>query len=76
MSLKISSPPQEGHAAAPLAVLSTVTLTRIVHAGGRPLPQGTAGTVVAAYKDGLAYEVEFEQPFHAVVTLRADDLSA
>jgi len=29
---------------------------------------------VAAYRDGLGYEVEFDRPFHAVVTLNADDL--
>jgi hypothetical protein len=32
--------------------------------------------VVAAYGDGLGYEVEFERPFHAVVTLEAGDLTA
>jgi len=33
------------------------------------------GTVVAAYSDGMGYEVEFENPFHAVVTLEACDLA-
>jgi hypothetical protein len=31
---------------------------------------------VAAYDDGVGYEVEFETPFHAVVTLEARDLMA
>ena len=34
------------------------------------------GTVVAAYADGFGYEVEFERPFHAVVTLEVGDLIA
>jgi hypothetical protein len=72
----IAEPLKEGRGAVPFAELSIVTLTKAMHVAGRPLPRGTSGTVVAAYKDGLAYEVEFEQPFHAVVTVEADDLSA
>jgi hypothetical protein len=56
--------------------LSTVRLTRDVAVKGRILPNGARGTVVAAYSDGIGYEVEFETPFHAVVTLEAGTLSA
>ncbi len=58
------------------AELSTVALTRPIDIGGRRLPLGARGTVVAAYADTLGYEVEFDHPFHAVVTLEAGDLTA
>ena len=57
------------------AELSVVSLRREVDVEGRSLPAGTKGTVVAAYGDGVGYEVEFSAPFHAVVTLEADDLA-
>lgn len=56
--------------------LSVVALTHAVEVDGQSLPTGTLGTVVAAYRDGVGYEVEFEQPFHAVVTLDSSDLTA
>jgi hypothetical protein len=56
--------------------LSTVRLTHDVDVKGRILPKGARGTVVAACSDGIGYEVEFETPFHAVVTLKACNLSA
>ena len=58
------------------AELSVVALTRAVEVEGQSLPEGALGTVVAAYGDGVGYEVEFERPFHAVVTLQAGDLTA
>jgi len=58
------------------AELSVVALAHAVDIDGRSLPEGTRGTVVAAYRDGVGYEVEFERPFHAVVTLEAGDLTA
>ena len=58
------------------AELSIVSLTRAIDVDGRSLPKGSSGAVVAAYRDGLAYEVEFHEPFHAVVTLEFDDLIA
>ena len=58
------------------AELSVVALTHPVETGGQWLPGGAKGTVVAAYADGTGYEVEFEEPFHAVVTLAAGDLAA
>jgi hypothetical protein len=56
------------------AELSVVRLRHDIDVFGGILPEGAAGTVVAAYK-GAAYEVEFEQPFHAVVTLEHGDLT-
>jgi hypothetical protein len=57
------------------AELSVVALSRAVEIEGQLLPAGALGTVVAAYGDGNGYEVEFERPFHAVVTLQAGDLT-
>jgi hypothetical protein len=56
--------------------LSIVRLDRDFAVNGQVLPAGTAGTVVAVYADGAAYEVEFESPFHAVVTLELTDIRA
>ncbi len=56
--------------------LSVVSLRRPVGVDGRTLPAGTKGTVVAAYGDGVGYEVEVFKPFHAVVTVEAADLMA
>jgi hypothetical protein len=58
------------------AELSVVSMRHPVRVDGRTLPTGTKGTIVAAYADGLGYEVEVFEPFHAVVTLKADDLAA
>ena len=58
------------------AELSVVALTHAVDVDGRRLAKGSRGTVVAAYHDGVGYEVEFEAPFHAVLTLEAGDLTA
>ena len=58
------------------AELSVVALKNPVDVRGRSLPAGTRGTIVAAYSDGIGYEVEFFEPFHVVVTLEANDLSA
>ena len=71
-----NTPSQAGSRIAGFAELSVVALTHTVDVEGRSLPVGAQGTVVAAYEDGLGYEVEFERPFHAVVTLEAGDLTA
>lgn len=60
----------------PFAELSVVALAHSMDIDGRPLAKGSRGTVVAAYNDGIGYEVEFEHPFHAVFTLEAGDLTA
>ena len=77
LSLKPIGPSRKEGAAEPgFAELSVVTLTRAVEVEGRSLPEGALGTVVAAYGDSVGYEVEFERPFHAVLTLQACDLTA
>lgn len=43
---------------------------------GRTLPAGASGAVVGIWREGLAYEVEFLQPFHVVVTLNPQQLRA
>ena len=52
--------------------LSLVRLTREVEG----FPAGTVGTVMHAYADGLAYEVEFPLAYSLPVTVRAEDLCA
>jgi hypothetical protein len=54
--------------------LSEVSLTHAVEAEGFVMPSGATGVVMAAYADGLAYEVEFESPRHVVLTLEAADI--
>ena len=58
-----------------LAELSVVALAHDIDAGGRTLPKGTRGTVVHNYRGGKAVEVEFDHPFHAVLTLVPSDLT-
>ena len=53
---------------------SLVSLKNPVEVDGNLLPAGTQGTIVAAYRDGVGFEVEFFEPVHAVVTLEADNL--
>jgi len=67
---------KEGATEPSFAKLSVVALTHAVEVEGQSLPEGALGPVVAAYGDGVGYEVEFERPFHAVVTLQASDLMA
>ena len=67
---------EKADAAPKFAELSVVSLCREVAVEGRPLPAGTRGTFVAAYSDGVGYEVEFFAPFHAVVTVEASDVTA
>lgn len=51
-----------------------VALTRPVDAHGVHMPEGARGVVMAAYADGLAYEVEFDEPKHVVLTIEGRDL--
>jgi hypothetical protein len=57
------------------AELAVVSVRHPVDVDGQTLPAGTRGTIVAAYADGVGYEVEVFEPFHAVVTLEAGDLA-
>ena len=54
--------------------LGLVALRKSREYEGRALPEGTTGTVVFAYRDGVAYEVEFDEPFHCVLTPSRDEI--
>jgi hypothetical protein len=54
--------------------LTEVRLTHAVEVDGSVMPSGATGVVMAAYADGLAYEVEFEVPHHVILTLKAEDI--
>ena len=54
---------------------SIVSLNTEITTDGKILPKGTRGTVVAVYKDGAAYEVEFFDPFHSVLTVMPEALA-
>lgn len=41
---------------------------------GKVIPAGSEGTIVGIWQDGLAYEVEFARPFHALATVRIEHL--
>jgi hypothetical protein len=51
-----------------------VALLRSVDVQGVHMPKGAHGVVMAAYADGLAYEVEFDEPRHVVLTIESRDL--
>lgn len=51
-----------------------VLTASITLSDGRTLPAGSRGAIVLVYENGAAYEVEFSNPFRAVVTLEADKL--
>jgi len=51
--------------------LSLVSLGRPVQSDDGLLPSGARGTVVHVYPAERAYEVEFYEPFHTVVTVEA-----
>ncbi len=62
--------------------LSVVALTRDLHVGRIRVKEGTTGTVVHVWNDGVAYEVEFdrsdgarhEDRDHCVLTAKPEDL--
>lgn len=60
----------------PIPDFTEVTLKRAVDVQGVHLPAGAHGVVMAAYADGLAYEVEFEAPKHTVLTVEGRDIEA
>ncbi len=57
------------------AEFTEVSLTHPVAVHGVAMPAGARGVVMAAYADGLAYEVEFADP-HVVLTIEGGDLQA
>jgi hypothetical protein len=54
--------------------LSVVALRYSRKHKGKLLPEGAQGAVVHVYRDGVGYEVEFEEPFHCLVTIDRDDI--
>ncbi len=71
MPTSIGAVPREG-----FAEYSFVALARAVEHNGTTLPAGTEGVVVHRHSDGLGYEVEFEHPTFAVITLSGADLTS
>lgn len=57
------------------ADLTEVRFLHSVKVHGIVVPSGARGVVMAVFPDGLANEVEFEEP-DVVITLEADDLRA
>jgi hypothetical protein len=55
--------------------LSQITLVRPVKADEGIIPAGATGTVVHIWHSGTACEVEFIEPFHAIATVKADDIA-
>ncbi len=55
----------------PIAELEIVRLREPVETDNGMMPSGAEGTVVYVHRNGEAFEVEFERPFHAVSTLMA-----
>jgi hypothetical protein len=53
-----------------------VSLVRPIDVDGVHMPAGARGVIMAAWADGLAYEVEFEEPRHVLLTVEAKDLTA
>ena len=51
-----------------------VTLRHSVEAGGVTYPAGSKGVIVHRHPDGRGYEVEFESPGFAVITLTGRDM--
>ena len=76
MMRSMESEPRTETAGRTYPELSIVSLVRDVSTDDGVLPVGTSGTVVAAYRAGNGFEVEFDKPFHAVVTLNGADLTA
>lgn len=65
----------DGIAGAPLAEHAMAALTTpVTLRDGCILPAGTRGAIVFVYAGGAAYEVEFDEPFRAVVTIEASSL--
>jgi hypothetical protein len=62
-------------ASAGLEEYGYVWLTRPVEYRGTKIPSGTRGVIVHKHADGVGYEVEFEQPVFAVVSLAGVDLT-
>lgn len=72
--MEIHRHPTRGEAIAELSIVALnhgIDLAPIGY-----LPEGTHGTVVSVYGKGAAYEVEFDEPFHALLTLEMTSVRA
>lgn len=68
-------PDEPGHRVFPEH--SRVATRDVIHVDdGRDLPKGTLGVVVGIWANGKAYEIETFEPFHTVLTVRAEQLTA
>ncbi len=65
-----------GHSGIPIEELDIVRLLAEVTLDEGRLPIGTLGTAVYRHQNGEAFEVEFLAPFHALLTLRANEVAA
>ena len=55
--------------------LSRITLARPVKADEGTVPAGAIGTIAHIWHSGKACEVEFIEPFHAIATVKANDIT-
>ena len=62
------------HKSRTMSELSIVALRNERSCGDGVLPPGAKGTIVHVYHDEAGYEVEFEEPFHCVLTVARDDI--
>ena len=60
--------------AGPFNELDRVRLKKRLELAQSILPEGSTGTIVAVWKHGAAYDVEFAELFHAVETLSVETL--
>ena len=56
----------------PIEELSAVSLKKPFATDQGLMPAGAEGTIVSVYGSGEAYRVEFEAPFHALITVERD----
>ena len=75
MSARRARPLDPGRAM-PIGELDRVVLDESVDTPNGPLPNGARGTVVLVWRGGEAIEVEFTEPFQALVMLRPDQIRA
>jgi hypothetical protein len=74
-AIRQSKPRLEGHKPSKtFGEFSPVTLTIPVTYRGVTFPKGARGVVVHQHDDGIGYEVEFETPMQAVLTLTSEQI--
>lgn len=68
--------PDDARSVTAFPELSVVALRHDHDCEGQVLPEGSEGAVVFVYAGGAGYAVEFDAPFHCLLTLGRDDLRA